>query len=358
LEQKHWGIITDLTGDNTKELVYAEFGSAFIYGCKEGKYEVLLEIEGTQNTPVIDYSIDLNKNGIPEIIFSNYERRYYHSIHIIEWNGKEFVPLIERTQTTYTGETYSIDWIGGTAFNYKITDIDNNGLKEIVANDNSLLDPEYLSELPLRQITTIIGWDGKSFVILSDDPSPPEYRFQAIQDADKLILRGQYERALSLYQDAIFSDKLGWWSQERKTYESKTALDTWFQNAMNLMAETATPFPTLAPVTPDTTEYPRLAAYAYYRIMLLHLVQGHEADATTVYNTLQEKFGNDQYGRPYVEMATAFWEAYQSTHKMYDGCAAAIQYAVEHPEILIPLGSDYHGWQSHTYKPEDVCPFR
>jgi len=49
---------------------------------------------------------------------------------------------------------------------------------------------------------------------------------------------------------------------------------------------------------------------------------------------------------------------FTSTQKMYDGCAAAIQYAVEHPEILTPLGSDYHGWQSHIYRPADVCPFR
>ncbi len=67
---------------------------------------------------------------------------------------------------------------------------------------------------------------------------------------------------------------------------------------------------------------------------------------------------DDPYAHPYVEMATAFWEAYQSTHRMYDGCVAAIQYAVEHPEILIPLGSDYHGSQSHIYVPADVCPFR
>ena len=67
---------------------------------------------------------------------------------------------------------------------------------------------------------------------------------------------------------------------------------------------------------------------------------------------------NDQYGRPYVEMATAFWNGYQSTYKMYDGCAAAIQYAAEHPEILTPLGSDYHSSQSHIYVPADVCPFR
>jgi hypothetical protein len=101
-----------------------------------------------------------------------------------------------------------------------------------------------------------------------------------------------------------------------------------------------------------------LAAYAYYRIMLLHLVQNHESDATTVYNTLQQKFGDNPYGSPYVEMATAFWDSYQLTHKMYDGCAVAIRYAAEHREILKPLGSDYHGSQSHTYVPADVCPFR
>ncbi|MFN8427531.1 MAG: hypothetical protein U0X87_14890 [Anaerolineales bacterium] len=43
---------------------------------------------------------------------------------------------------------------------------------------------------------------------------------------------------------------------------------------------------------------------------------------------------------------------------MYDGCAAAINTRSEHPDILIPLGSDYHGAQSHIYVPEDVCPFR
>jgi len=31
---------------------------------------------------------------------------------------------------------------------------------------------------------------------------------------------------------------------------------------------------------------------------------------------------------------------------------------VEHPEILTPLGSNYHGWQSHIYMPGDGCLFR
>jgi hypothetical protein len=92
--------------------------------------------------------------------------------------------------------------------------------------------------------------------------------------------------------------------------------------------------------------------------VILQLVQNQESDASATYYTLQEKFGADAYARPYAEMASAFWEAYQSVHSMYDGCAAAIQYAVEHPEILTPLGSDYHGAQSHVYVPTDVCPFR
>ncbi|HEU0294845.1 MAG TPA: hypothetical protein VFR47_19035, partial [Anaerolineales bacterium] len=147
-------------------------------------------------------------------------------------------------------------------------------------------------------------------------------------------------------QEVIFSDKLKSYSPEIHD-NLRAQWDTRYGT---------TPTPTPSPIALD--EYPRLASYAYYRIVLLHLVQNHESDAITVYNTLQQKFGSDQYGRPYVEMATAFWEAYQSTHKMHDGCAAAIQYAAEHPEILIPLGSDYHGAQSHIYVPADVCPFR
>ncbi len=116
-----------------------------------------------------------------------------------------------------------------------------------------------------------------------------------------------------------------------------------------------TPIPT--PI-PDPAEYPRLAAYAYYRMVILHTFLGEMDPAKVKYATLQEKFPADSPGYPYVEMATAFWDAYQSTQKMYDGCAAAIDYAAAHPEILTPLGSDYHGAQSHTYVPADVCPFR
>jgi hypothetical protein len=212
---------------------------------------------------------------------------------------------------------------------------------------NYLVGGLYDYNAPWRQSIYTYMWDGNIFVEQPTEYVQPVYRFQSIQDADVAVIVGKYEKANSLYEEAISKKDLEWWSVERQKYEQAVIDAPWFHE----------PTPFVEPL-PDINEYPRLAAYAYYRIMLLHLVQGNESDASTVYNTLQEKFGNDQYGRPYVEMATEFWKAYQSTHKMYDGCAAAIQYAAEHSEILIPLGSDYHGAQSKIYKPEDVCPFR
>lgn len=88
------------------------------------------------------------------------------------------------------------------------------------------------------------------------------------------------------------------------------------------------------------------------------LLQGEASEAEFTYATLQQIYSNDPYGQPYVEMATKFWEAYQSTHLMYYGCSAAIQYSAEQPELFVPLGSEHYGAQSHPYVPEDVCPFR
>ena len=193
-------------------------------------------------------------------------------------------------------------------------------------------------------------WNGNTISLYQAEYSPPYYRFQALQDGDALTTEGKFTRALHFYQQTIFDKELQWFTAERSVY------DFWGYHS-KYFPSFAEPTSTATPQL-DSTEYPRLAAYAYYRIMLLHLVQGGEAEAASTYQTLYETFGTDPHAAPYVEMASAFWEAYQSTNKMYDGCAAAIQYAVEHPEILIPLGSDYHGWQSHVYEPADVCPFR
>jgi len=338
--------LLDLTNDEVQEFA-VRAGAFYIFGCHKGIYETLLILppDGYLWPPGIFSTKDNNRNGIPEItLLTSIQSQGARTYQVFEWDGDSFHNLLvsEYQDSPEEGEIYVE--VTGNIF-YK--NINGDPVNELILDSGIPLWTTYFDGLPWRNKRTIYQWNGQSYTPTHYEFATPEFRFQAIQDGDLATNQSEFDKALSLYQDTIFSDKLKYYSVDIQ----KNLQDNWMAQVGNV-SPTPTPYPN------DLTEYPRLAAYAYYRIMLLHLVQGHEPDASTVYNTLQEKFSNDQYGHPYVEMATAFWKAYQSTHKMYDGCAAAIQYAAEHPDILIPLGSDYHGWQSHQYKPEDVCPFR
>jgi len=334
----------DLTNDDVQEFA-VRAGAFYIFGCHKGIYETLLILppDGYLTPPNIVNIDDVNADNIPDITLrlttgSQGGRDY----QVYEWDGNEFKNLIDSYSDNYPNDgTIYVMTNGNIAY----SNIDNDITKELIVVKGIPIWSGYIGGLPWRNETQYYKWDGNHYVFHTNEFTAPEFRFQALQDGDRFTLSDAYKRALETYQQTIFSDKLEWWSLERRLF-----LQDRYITGENEPPDT--------PPQVNTSEYPRLAAYAYYRIMLLHLVQGYESDASTIYNTLQEKFGSDQYGAPYVEMATAFWDAYQSTHKMYDGCAAAIEYAAEHPNILIPLGSDYHGAQSHQYKPEDVCPFR
>lgn len=327
----------DLTNDGVKDFIIKILPGFGIYSCKNGSYELSLNLNGVVGEPASIVDIrDTNQNGIPEIVAGiTYCSGNCFDISIFEWDGHEFQNLLGEWQTV-------------TSLDKKVIDVNNDKILELVIEGPFPSIGGYVDYVPLRGQKDIYYWDGTNFALSHPEFSTPEYRFQAIQDADWMALDADFEKALELYDDVIFSKELKWWSKVRREYEIRLLVDNY---------DPAKPTSPPEPLE-DTTEYPRLAAYAYYRIMLLHFVQGNESEALTTYQTLQETFSNDPYAHPYVEMASAFWEAYQSAHKMYDGCAAAIKYAAEHPEILIPLGSDYHGAQSHIYVPADVCPFR
>lgn len=179
---------------------------------------------------------------------------------------------------------------------------------------------------------------------------PPEYRFQAVQDGDRASLAGQYDKALGFYQQAIFDDKLEGWSRAQRDYVLQVHFDQ--------EDGTATPVETRPPL--DPAEYPALAAYARYRIMLLHVVQGHLSDAKVVYDTLQAKFPEGQHGYIQAELATAFWKRYAMSGDIGDACNAAIEYTQSNSiDILFYLGNNsQYGSQNLAYTPETVCPFQ
>lgn len=335
----------DVTGDGVPELLLINSKPVYhlyIYTCLQGKYIWVFPAINYfgYDTEVVAIK-DLNADGIPEIILEHHGcmGNGCYSLYTLEWKGNNFFQVLN-SDPEYGEQMEGL-------INVEIKDLNQDGIFEILMTGGVPAIGSYIIDPPWRLETKILTWNGKVFALESVKYESPEFRFQTAQDGDNATLNGNYGEALKLYTDVIFNDKLEWWSKQRQ-------LDTITMLGNQGYKVLGTP----APGIPDINEYSRLAAYAYYRIMLLHLVQNHESDAATTYNTLQQKFGDDPYGGPYVEMATAFWTAYQFTHKMYDGCAAAIEYAADHPEILTPLGSEYHGAQSHIYVPDDVCPFR
>ena len=192
----------------------------------------------------------------------------------------------------------------------------------------------------------VFTWDGIHYLYSSIELEPPTYRFQAVQDADRYFLMGEYEKALELYQDVIFSEKLDWWSPEKQRFIG----DSFFANMAGI--ETPTPPPS------NNDEYFELATYARYRIVLHHLARGWISDANITYTTLIEKSPEGSPGYPYASMATILWNEYQKSSSLELSCISVIDFVQSHPEILDVLGSYEHGSQSHRYVSEDVCPFK
>lgn len=363
----------DLTNDTVPELIIGDF-LLHVFGCKNGHYELLLKVD--PGNWVIKYSDlrfveDMNINGIPDLVVSEWvgDINLYvpETYRILEWNGSTFKDLIIQPEfESRYGAGNAKDgqvWIDGvwsysetTVKKVEVSDIDGNGTKELILRGGLPGHPDTQRHGPWRGETDIYMWNGEGFVFYSGEPAPPVYRFQAVQDADYAFFDGNYDKAVELYQDVIFSDKLDWWSTDKYIHINRA-----FDAILNGLA-TPTPLP------PDDTEYNYLSAYARYRIMLIYVKRGWLSEAKVIYDNLQGQYALGKEGHVFAELATTFWNEYQNSNNLSSSCEKAIDFTNENVfEIFNYVGSvktdesyDWldHGWQKkHDYTVNDICPF-
>jgi len=148
---------------------------------------------------------DLNLDKVPEIIYLHAHNNTHSSIYAFEWNGQTFQNLSPNAHTNYDDVTIKAN--------------SQSGLKDFAGKGTINLSGYYgypyfgtadFNIPQLRALNYIYSWNGKNFVFTSEEFEPPQYRFQAIQDGDFKALLRQYDDALLLYQNAIFSKKLDW----------------------------------------------------------------------------------------------------------------------------------------------------
>ena len=363
----------DLTHDNVPELIIGDF-LLHIFGCQNGQYLTLLKVDpgGAIAFSNIFLIQDMNLNGIPDLIISEWRgdiNLYIPKIYrIMEWDGTCFKDLITQPdfESRYGGggANESHVWIDGV-WSYtetdkkqvEVFDIDNNGTLEFILRGGLPTHPDTRAHGPWRAETDIYMWNGKGFVIYSVEPATPTYRFQAVQDADYALFDGDYEKALSLYQDVISNETLEWWSNDRWLHESQV-----------VQAEySGLPSPT--PLPSNNSEYQYLAAYSYYRMMTIYTKLGNPTEARRFYETLKEKYPHEKEGYVFFELATAFWDEYLSANNLAIACSKAVEFTNQHTfEIFNYVGYvktdetyDWinHGWQKeYTYTINDICPFK
>ncbi|MBI5943420.1 MAG: VCBS repeat-containing protein [Chloroflexi bacterium] len=344
--------IQDVTGDGIQELIYP-FGIWMdVFGCKDGKYQLILSDtvgDGSNGVDLVSVT-DINQDGLAELVvyFSACLGSRCPSISVYEWNGKKFYDLIENPSYIIFDGCSSL---AVAPFEIEIRDIDNNGTKEIILRNNGDVFPDI--DFPYRKEARICMWNGKNVVVYKIEFDAPHYRFQAVQDGDRATLAGDYGKALSFYQQTIVNQKLEWFTQDRKFQDFKIYAASHYSSLNN-------PVPTISPdIVPDPNEYPSLAAYARYRIMLLYVLQNKLPDAEAAYDTLQKEYLFDKPGGYFAQMAFLFWKKYQITQDIKQACDEAVMYAATDPEILLKYLGDFdHGIHSMEYTPESICPFK
>jgi hypothetical protein len=341
-EAQEYSQYLELTHDGIPEFVFRT-SALYIFGCQNGQYVELFSLppDAYLMSPSIEAIKDINKNGIPELYvltarFTQGGRNY----RVFEWDGNQFRDLLDISPGVLSDRN-TIDIESGTI---TFEDINQDGMQELVTvsgQPGRMTDTAY-SGGPWRKLKTYYRWNGMHLVYYKKLFDPPKYRFQAVLDGDQASIDGDLDRALNLYQQAVFSDQLDWWSGERALAE-KLATDR------NLV---------LPP--PDVNEYPNLAAYSLYRIMLIHFVNGYLFDAQTVFTLLQKRSPTGKPGHAYVELAQVFVDEFTHSKNMAVSCRKAIEYAAAHPDDIFPYLDGSYGWQFPSYEqnPEIICPFK
>ena len=311
--------VVDLTNDGVPEYVIKWF-DVFILGCHSGKYQLLLDIRSGGSNEVLEIK-DANLNGMPEIILRVKLTPYIENFNVVEWDGTSFRSLFIPNDRHIIDDNVFEPYKG--IADLKFADLDSDPVFElaiILYLPYAILNESYPEGYPWRKEIDYYKWNGNNYVFFTQKYDPPLFRFQAVHDGDWAFLRGEYDEAIDFYQQAIKDDNLYWYTEERRYYL--------FVNDQPSI------FPKVTPEKPvyDPVEYPTLAAYSYFRMMLAEIKKDRLARAQTTYDWLQGHFTAGMPGHVYAELATLFWNEYKKSQDFALSCSLTYDFASTHPE--------------------------
>jgi hypothetical protein len=312
----------DLTGDGWQDVVVSIYdpasssvppgGLLLIYTCQEAHFihsqrEPSAEAWGA---PGIRYLQDLNADHRAELVTSSATcgaHTCFEAVKILGWSGEGFENLL-------VGETTDLPYP-----DIRLADPDGDGLFDLEVAGGGF---GSVGAGPQRTLTRHWRYDSASgrWQDSKDLLAPSNYRIHVLHDAEAAALARDYEQALLDYGRVI----------------SDPALVDWMD---------------------PVVEKANLSAYALFKTAVVNLIQNKIDLAQVAFNQLAASYPPGRMGHAFVELAMAFQAAYPAGG-VPSGCAAARQYAVEHPDqVLLPLGSATYGYANRDVSPQDICPW-
>jgi len=312
----------DLTGDGWQDVVVSIYdpesrfvppsGLLLIYICQEGHFilahrELSAEAMGA---PGIRYLQDLNADRSAELVTGSAAcgaHTCFEAIQVLGWSREGFENLL-------VGEMIDLLYP-----DIRLADPDGDGLYDLEVAGGGF---GSVGAGPQRTLTRHWRYDPAAgrWQDSQDLLAPSNYRIHVLHDAEDAALARDYEQALMDY-DRVNSD---------------LALVDWMD---------------------PEVEKANLSAYALFKTAVVSLIQNKVDLAQAAFEQLAASYPPGMKGHAYVELAMAFQAAYPAGG-VPSGCAAARQYAVEHPDqVLLPLGSATYGYANRDISPQDICPW-
>ncbi|MCD4672160.1 MAG: hypothetical protein K8R77_05790 [Anaerolineaceae bacterium] len=229
---------------------------------------------------------------------------------------------------------------------WEVQDIDQNGTLELIVRGGIETHEDFIVHGPHQPLMQVYTWNGEGFVLDDLQIGPPGYRFQAVHNGDLYTLLHDYEQAEAFYRQAIDDPTLFYWMDNSVEYF----------RAVREASYGHIPTPTMS--APDVDEYPNLAAYAQYRIVLLHILQGQLQEAGEAYEAMLEAYPAGEEGHIFVQLAERLLDEYRASEDVRVACAEVVEFSALHEDEVLQYVGGYHGWQTLEYEVGDVCPFR
>jgi hypothetical protein len=322
-----WGVLSpetpgqvvavDLTGDGEAEIVVALWyvgdaiapsGDLLIFGQRDGSY-VLLYQEGYDPAgPAIRLLpvVDADGDGRQDVVYTLGTcgaHTCFESLEILSWQETGFSSLMGgRLDMPYP--TYAV----------------TPGRIEAESGSIASVGAE-----PQRGYSEVWEWNGSVLTITQQIWAPPVYRYHALLDGDYAWFDGDYPAAVAAYERVIGDDALQEWGAVSGGVEPKV-------------------------------ERAQLAAFARWRLVLVHLQAGDPGSAQVAYEQLQAEYPAGAIGHDVAALAGVFWGAYAVDGSVVEGCLALVVAAKEDTSVHDFFNTNY-GYANPRWEAVDICPF-